>query len=291
MERTTDDADEEALPKASDDEGDPPPKRHKLVEGCRELDRHRAWLERGRSDAKKGTVAKWRPQKLHRVGTKRLLQQEDNQIRCSTQWDGYSSFVYQPDKEVWADKNLMNWPHITMPRDMGSLNVCGMHALLYHWKLNAAPIWDFGHGAHKDLDVALKAVGKWIFWLMRCLDLNLLHGPDDDDWWWTRVQDFMREWDKKHTETNDAIFQYCAPRMHEQLQSVGIVFEDSSDAGLRRFCTDRQNFKKKGYRCNMNRFCVSFRESKLASPYLGYWRVGENFIGLGIRHVDWGEVY
>ena len=154
MERTTDDAGEEAVPKASDDEGDPPPKRQKLVEGCRELDRHRAWLERGRSESKKGTVAKWRPQKLHRVGTKRLLQQEDNQIRCSTKWDGYSSFVYQPDNEVWADKNWMYWPHITLPRDMGSLNVCGMHALLYHWKLNCAPIWDFGHGAHKDLDVA-----------------------------------------------------------------------------------------------------------------------------------------
>ena len=126
-----------------------------LVAGSSITERHRSWLKRGRAGAHEST---WRPQKSHRLSTKHWLLHTDNQLQVSTKFRGWVDFVAT---DAWTRDSWASWPHCTVSLDQGSDGLSASFALEYFWKANCTRICDFAHGAHKDLQAALRACGMF----------------------------------------------------------------------------------------------------------------------------------
>ena len=112
---------------------------------------------------------------------------------------------------------------------------------------NVLRFCDFAHGAHKDLQVALKQCSLFDLILVFMISANVLHGPDKDDMRFHQIRDAMRV---AYTTLNERtpIFADLAPGIHEDLRNAGHTFpnEDPLEVEVWRYGERTEPFTKKG---------------------------------------------
>ena len=59
---------------------------------------------------------------------------------------------------------------------LGPDGVCGMHAAMYKFGINAHIVSDGGHGAHRDFDVSLGQAQIMGGWMCNCISFNVAFG-------------------------------------------------------------------------------------------------------------------
>ena len=70
-----------------------------LASGSFATSRHRAWLQRSAESEEKKA---WRPFTMHRIATKRWLQDTDTQWKTITCRSGWAFVAHDPKLEIWA---------------------------------------------------------------------------------------------------------------------------------------------------------------------------------------------
>ena len=131
----------------------------------------------------------------------------------------------EPNDQHWNTSKAVIWPHLTICSDLGPDNLCAINALQRNpeWRANVCMIGDPSHGAHRDLDLALKGANLWKLWVSMMISWNLHHGPDRDDIRYHQVREAMQTMlasDSPHTST---LFAEFCPRIQKDLQSSGVT--------------------------------------------------------------------
>ena len=214
--------------------------------------RQRSWLRRGEPGVK---AESWRPKKVHRVNAKHWLAATDNQLRISTSAEGWKTFAYAETKETWAASNWPRWPWMGIALDQGSDGVAATYALEYKFRCNVSKFGDFGHGAHKDVQVALRSAALFDYALVFMVSANVLHGPFSDDQRFHQIRDAMKLAYRDLSEETP-LFADLAPLIHAELKAGGHEFpnEQSNLRETWEYCRSQDPFSRKGYRLNLNRF-------------------------------------
>jgi len=115
------------------------------------LQRQAAWLQRCETQQ----AQSFRPRTLHRVGAKKCLDFQDNQLRTSLGINGLAFFKPNFSLKAWLD--WRTWPALTVAMDLGPKNNGAAHAAMYKFGLNYVQWADASHGAHRDFVLWLKA--------------------------------------------------------------------------------------------------------------------------------------
>lgn len=218
-------------------------------------ERHRQYLQRGKAPG----ISSYRPKKLYRLSAKHWVVHTDNQLRHSTWAEGWVSFQLS-DTPVWSPDNWQLWPHIAAASDQGSDGLSAGFALENHYNINISRFADFGHGAHKDMGLSLKAIGLWDFVLTAMISANVLHGPHQDDWRYTQIRDSMKQAYSTLSEKTP-LFAELAPAIHSELANAGHQWsgELPLDTEVWNHCKARDPFTNKSYHLKLNRFMASLQ--------------------------------
>lgn len=232
-------------------------------------ERHRAWL--GRSS---GSVLpqSWRPQKRYRVSARRWCKNIDLQLRTTTTVPGLSFFCPSFGTSPWTPAEWERWPLLQIAMDQGSDGMAAMHALRYGFHMNISPHFDSSHGAHKDYDAAISAVGLRQFMILFLISVNLPHGPWRNDERWHQLRAAMRDHYAASSAGECVLFQQLAGRMWHELGAAGHQWpsERPREEEVWAFLQDREFGAKKDRRIDMCRFLASLSSARKA---LGTWSV------------------
>ena len=112
--------------------------------------------------------------------------------------------------------------------DQGSDGVSAGFALEYHFGLNVSKIADFAHGAHKDVQVALRECSLSDFNLVAMISSNVVHGPDKGDYRFHQMRDAMRQ-AYAQLDHRTPLFAEQAAAIHSQVSSKGHDWPDEAD--------------------------------------------------------------
>ena len=162
--------------------GDEPVSAAQLVEVNK---RHATWLLK-RSQAREDES--FRPRKVYRMTTKKLMWAWDVQWATSTCHNGLSAIKPTWADPQWATSNWRNWICLGPALDQGSDNICSISAGLNkpELKLNWSAYWDPWHGVDNDIMDGFKHEKLYAFLLLSLVMLNLQHGnarePDCRYW-------------------------------------------------------------------------------------------------------------
>jgi hypothetical protein len=142
--------------------------------------RQKAWLSRGNFATAPAT---WRPRKLHRSAAKKWAFALDCQFKLSYGHVGLSLFQKpQPPKLMlgpWS--NWRTWPHLNISQDLGSDGNTAFHGLERLFGLDCDQTNDECHACNRDLDLAIKHVDLWGYWLCLMISFNVPHGSPHED--------------------------------------------------------------------------------------------------------------
>ncbi|CAK0797975.1 unnamed protein product [Prorocentrum cordatum] len=215
---------------------------------------HRAWLQRGRHQ--KGQS--WRPAVLHRAAAASWCTALDNAMKHVTETDGLS--YLRPDaSDKWHDANWRNWPHMSLPMDLGPDGMAGCNALLYKWKLNLTRIDEFSHGSNNDLKVYLKEIGMWDLAILLFIHFNVPFGPGKEGDRYRHLErvDTMRKIYDEETYRSVPCFQHYCNNIVQEMKRDGYEFTgDEPDAAVAwNFMKEENGFIPLGMRLNFCRCC------------------------------------
>ncbi|CAK0884728.1 unnamed protein product [Prorocentrum cordatum] len=206
------------------------------------IQRQSSWLLRDQD------ATKWRPPKVHRQTAMKWIQKLDAQLQTSTIYNGFKFFSYDADVAAWRDANWRDWAGCGVAMDLGSDGVSGVHALLYHFKVNLW-IWpDQSHMTKCVFEGMVKRIRKWELLLLLLISWNFEHGPFN----------------------NLPLFMEMAPAMVEQLegaQTCAFPRERPLEEELWDFLKSRLNHPV-GRRIAMCRFGAALHACKKNK---GYW--------------------
>jgi hypothetical protein len=179
---------------------------------------------------------------------------------------------FKPNMKLIMWKNWRTWPHFGVAMDLGSDGNSGAHGLLYKYKLCMTMFADPSHGGHRSLDVVLKQVGLFGFWILMLISWNLPHGPDKDDGRYHQIRGTMKELYKTADPKKLVLFQSFVPWIRQQLVQAGYEFAKGLDIDVQiwAYLKKREAFVPKGYRTNMNRFQGTL---KAALDNRGLWAI------------------
>ena len=143
--------------------------------------RHAAWLQRlapGGGAQRKGI---WRPRKRHRTSVLTSLKNLDRQLKVSSSFGGLRFVMPAPNEERWLFENWLRWPGMLLTADQGGDMFSGGHCLQHHLKANVLCVWDWSHGAQRDLVLSYEACDLFRYALIFLVCMNLYSGPDKDE--------------------------------------------------------------------------------------------------------------
>ncbi|CAK0876142.1 unnamed protein product, partial [Prorocentrum cordatum] len=227
------------------------------------MERQLAWLTRGAPGARPGA---WRPVKLHRVASRRWLQNLDNQLNTCSDLEGLKDFRIEDTTRDWV-----NWRCLSVSLDLGSDGVCATNALTYfeELKINMLRFPDPSHGANRSIDHAINKTQLRGMWMLMMISFSLPHGPDQDDLRHLQLREAMTYCFNRLSPSTCPLFMELAPYMIQDLNRVGdrLPGVDSPEVELWEYLKKRVWVSSPGERCNTNRFMSSVSAAKLNVPY------------------------
>ena len=141
--------------------------------------RHRAWLRRHTTNDAK--AASWRPAKKNRMGTLSHIMKLDCQLIVGLGGNGLADL--KPDgSDLWSAATWRRWPGALGVQDQGSKGVSANQALVYKPEiaLNLLTLYDFSHGACRDLDLQYSEQGYMVLVVLSLVVVNLRSGPEQE---------------------------------------------------------------------------------------------------------------
>lgn len=140
--------------------------------------------------------------------------------------------------------------------DLGSGGNAAWRGLAYGLGLNIQQWADPALGAHRDVALAVKGQGLDSFWVFLLCVWNLPHGPDSDDYRFHQIQDATRSCYALHTYQPSPLFNGLLPEIRQELADAGVQLpgEQSVEAEIWGYFSEREFWRRKSHRVNLNRF-------------------------------------
>ena len=244
--------------------------------------RHQFWTKRKLPEGRGMT---WRPTKRHRVSAKHWMVNLDNQLKQSTQTGGLAFFqqgfqnagpgvrgVGLKSRRVGHSsagntnnelllfpgrwKDWRSWPHLGVAMDQGTDGMAASWFMLH--KLMNCTFWtDWSHGAWNDCKVSLKDNHLMGFWMLAMVLVNIPHGPFNDDIRFSQVNAAWDECKQNFKADSCPLFMEYAAGMLEDMggtSALGLEPGAEASAALWDHLMEDPPLRRKGYKCNLNRF-------------------------------------
>lgn len=184
-----------------------------------------------------------------------------------THYNGLDDFRYREEEGTSPWSSWRSWPHLNITIDQGSDGLAAQW-YLRHMGMNCTVWCDWSHGAWNDVKSMLRERDLWGWWILMMVTYNVPHGPYNDD---QRYGQVMEAWEdcKRHFNHNDCVlFQEYAPAMMTDTADSDGSGETPSLESLWASMLADPPLRKKGYKCNLNRF---FGGTKVAREDLSKW--------------------
>lgn len=213
--------------------------------------RHKAWL--GRHDISVKPAA-WRPLQYYRNSAKHWPSNLDNQYRLLSGGPGLRFFQPAEDEERW--RNWRTWPFWVIGVDLGSDGVSGLHVGQYKFSLCLEGLSGPSHGAARDVDGAIKAVGLFPLALLMVVSFNLPFGPMREDFRYVQLKAHMANCFQRNGPGTSPLYQSLSAPLAEACKAMGYQFSNDRplDDQVWELLSQRAHFVRQGRRCTMCRF-------------------------------------
>lgn len=179
---------------------------------------------------------------------------------------GLSHWVFNATKLHWK-KPAIQWPHMNIAIDQGSDGLAAMWWLFM--MCLCATFWlDFSHGAWRSVQGMMTDVGLKPWWLLMMIMFNVAHGPWNDDYRYGQITECWKQLKQNMRPEELPLFMDKVARMIEDMGVLGRGMGSDMTAKMFAECVEEPPLKRKGYKCNLNRF---FGGIKVAREQIPQW--------------------
>lgn len=193
--------------------------------------RHKAWVERQHSGTRAVKRSIWKPKKRHRTSVLSAIKNLDRQLRIGTAFGGIGFIIPEANCLDWSEANWRAWPGMLCTSDQGSDMLSAGHCIIHHLKGNLVMVWDWAHGAQRDLTLMYQQHDLFKYALIFLVCINVYSGPDIDEG--MRFQQLTAAMDHylgEHKYNESFLFQHKVEKLLLELGDS--VQMDEGDANL-----------------------------------------------------------
>lgn len=143
--------------------------------------RHKHYLQRTKFSKKLVKATMWKPKKRHRTSVLAALKNLDRQFKFGTGFGGLQFIIEKPNDIRWSSDNWRLWPGALCVADQGSDMFSAMHCMTRHFRANLLMVWDWAHGAQRDLTLCFQHHGLFKYALIFLVCINVYSGPEQSE--------------------------------------------------------------------------------------------------------------